>query len=121
MAVTKQLPREQWKEYFDNFTKAFLEDLNPEDAVVEIVDPKLGDQFESDYARVIGVSYDPKDNVFEVALEGWIISSITQRDLGGGGGQRVCEYDRSRARGRHERDHPAAERGAAAGAAIIAQ
>lgn len=70
MAVTKQLPREQWKEYFDNFTKAFLEDLNPEDAVVEIVNPKLGDQFESDYARVIGVSYDPKDNVFEVALEG---------------------------------------------------
>jgi hypothetical protein len=70
MAVTKQLPRAQWREYFDNFTKAFLEDLNPEDAVVEIVDPKLGDQFESDYARVIGVTYDPKDNVFEIALDG---------------------------------------------------
>ncbi len=70
MAVTKQLPRAQWKEYFDNFTKAFLEDLNPEDAVVEIVDPKLGDQFESSHARVLGVTYDPKDNVFEVALEG---------------------------------------------------
>ncbi|MDQ7040748.1 MAG: DUF5335 family protein [Rhodothermus sp.] len=70
MAVTKQLPQEQWQEYFDNFTRTFLEDLNPEAAVVEVLDPRLGDQFESDYARVIGISYDPKDNVFEVALEG---------------------------------------------------
>ncbi len=70
MAVTKQLPKAQWQEYFDNFTRAFLEDLNPEAAVVEVINPRLGDQLESDYARVIGISYDPKDNVFEVALEG---------------------------------------------------
>ncbi len=95
MAVTKQLRRAQWKEYFDNFTKAFLKDLNPEDAVVEIVDPKLGDQFESDYARVIGITYDPKDNVFEVALEG--VDHLV------------------------EGDHPAAECGVAASVAVMKQ
>ncbi|QXD13768.1 DUF5335 domain-containing protein [Rhodocaloribacter litoris] len=69
MATTKQLPREQWKEYFDTFTKNFLRDPNPEAAVIELVSPELGDQVEADHVRVIGVTYDHKDNVLEVALE----------------------------------------------------
>lgn len=69
MKATKQLPREQWKDYFDTFTKNFLKDLNPETAVIELVSPDLGDQVEADHVRVIGLAYDPKDNVFEVALE----------------------------------------------------
>lgn len=69
MATTKQLPREQWHEYFDAFTKAFLMDPNPEAADIEIVSPELGDQLEAEYVRVIGITYDHKDNVLEVALE----------------------------------------------------
>lgn len=69
MATTKQLPKEQWHEYFDNFTKRFLEDLNPEAADIEIISPDLGDQYEAEFVRVIGVAYDHKDNVLEVALE----------------------------------------------------
>jgi hypothetical protein len=69
MSTTKQIPRDQWKEYFDRFTKEHLKDDKPETATVEVISPTLGDQFEVTAARLLGVAYDPKSQELEVLLE----------------------------------------------------
>ena len=69
MASTKQIPREQWEEYFDRFTQRHLEYGAPEEAMVELVSPTLGDQLESEGARLLGLTWDPKSEAFEVLFE----------------------------------------------------
>lgn len=66
---TKQIPREQWKGYFDRFTRQHLKDDEPEAATIEVVSPTLGDQFEVKAVRLLGLSYDHKSEVFELQLE----------------------------------------------------
>lgn len=70
MATVKSLPRSEWERYFDDLGKRFFRDLNPEVAMVELLSRELGDQVVADRARVAGFTYDPRDNVLEVALEG---------------------------------------------------
>jgi hypothetical protein len=69
MGTTRQLPRSEWKEYFDRFTQEHLRDDNPEAATVEVISPTLGDQFEVAAVRLLGLAYDPKSEAFEVLLE----------------------------------------------------
>ena len=69
MASTKQLPRAEWKAYFDQFTKAHLKDDQAGAATVEVMSPTLGDQFEVSSVRLLGLDYDPKGETFEVLLE----------------------------------------------------
>jgi hypothetical protein len=69
MTATKQIPRQQWKEYFDRFTKGYLRDDRPEAATLEFLSPALGDQFEVRGARLLGISYDPKSKALEVLLK----------------------------------------------------
>jgi hypothetical protein len=69
MAATKKIPLEQAAAYFDAFTKRFLRDPTPESADIEVLNPDLGDQFEAEMARVVGVTYDRKENALEIELE----------------------------------------------------
>ncbi|HKR89998.1 MAG TPA: DUF5335 family protein [Phenylobacterium sp.] len=39
-------------------------------ARLEVADQKLGDQIEAEWTPLLGVSYDPKDDLFEIQLEG---------------------------------------------------
>jgi len=70
MRTTKQLPRAEWKDYFDRFTREHLREDAPGTATVEIVSPTLGDQFAASAVRLFGLAYDPKSQAFEVLLEG---------------------------------------------------
>ncbi|MCX7759708.1 MAG: DUF5335 domain-containing protein [Hydrogenothermaceae bacterium] len=65
MAVRK-LERGEWEAYFNNFSK----NVGAKEALIEIVNPEIGDQEETKWKPLIGLSYDPKDDEFEVALEG---------------------------------------------------
>ena len=69
MASTKQIPQEQWKAYFDRFTRRHLEHGAPEEAMVDLVSPTLGDQPEFEGARLLGFTWDPKSEAFEVLFE----------------------------------------------------
>jgi hypothetical protein len=69
MTETKQIPRQQWREYFDRFTKRYLRDDRPEAATIELLSPTLGDQLEVDRAHLLGISYDPKSEALEVLLK----------------------------------------------------
>jgi hypothetical protein len=69
MAATKEIPRQKWKDYFDQFTKRHLRDDRPERARIELLSPDLGDQVEADRLYLFGISYDEKSKALEVLLE----------------------------------------------------
>jgi hypothetical protein len=69
MSETTRIPRERLKEYFDAFTKRFLRDGSPEAMDLELVGSELGDQFIAEGARLIGITYESRDNVLEFALD----------------------------------------------------
>jgi hypothetical protein len=70
MPTTRELPRAEWKGYFDRFTRAHLEGGGSEAATVEVISPTLGDQFEVSAVRLLGLTYDPKSEALEVLLDG---------------------------------------------------
>ncbi len=69
LVETKQIPRDQWKAYFDRFTGQYLKEEETETATVEVLSPTLGDQFETGRVRLLGLSYSPQSNLFELRLE----------------------------------------------------
>jgi hypothetical protein len=69
MGTTRQLPRAEWKGYFDTFTREHLGSGAPEAATVEVMSPTLGDQFEVSAVRLLGLTFEPKSETLEVLLE----------------------------------------------------
>lgn len=69
MATTRRLPREQWKDYFDRFTRDHLTSEAPGAATIELISPTLGDQFEVSARRLLGLAYDPKTEELRIMLE----------------------------------------------------
>lgn len=65
MARLRKLPREEWRGYFDAFSRRFLSDASKECASAEVVSQDLGDQLGADHVRVFGVSYDPHDDALQ--------------------------------------------------------
>jgi hypothetical protein len=60
-----RVDRDHWKAFFDTLTKTLV----GKRAEVEVAALDLGDQIEAEWAPLIGISYDPKDDLIEVALE----------------------------------------------------
>ena len=65
MAVRK-LEKSEWHGYFDRMSRGLLGAR----AEIEVASLKLGDQIQAEWAPVLGIVYDPKDDVLEMALEG---------------------------------------------------
>ncbi|SEL53031.1 DUF5335 domain-containing protein [Nitrosovibrio tenuis] len=65
MALT-QLAKSRWQDYFDHVSKALPTKL----VEVEVAGLGLGDQVEVDWLPLLGLSYDPKDDVLTVMVEG---------------------------------------------------
>ncbi len=64
MAVRK-LEKAEWEKYFDEVSKK----LGAKEVQIEVVNEEIGDQVETAWQPIIGLSYDPKDDEFEVAAE----------------------------------------------------
>jgi hypothetical protein len=64
--MAKQLEKSQWRAYFDRMSKALV----GKRAEIEVASLKLGDQIEAEWLPLLGISYDPKDDIIEIALEG---------------------------------------------------
>lgn len=64
--ATVQLAKNDWQTYFDRFSKK----LGDKQVEIEVSSLKLGNQVESRWAPLRGVSYDPKDDVLAIFLEG---------------------------------------------------
>ncbi len=63
---TKKIEKAQWESYFNSITN-FLEGKV---ATIDVTSLDIGDQLQVDEVALFGLTYDPKDDLFEVSLEG---------------------------------------------------
>jgi len=63
--ATQQLQRSEWKIYFDRVSRTLV-GLQAE---IETASLKLGDQINRDWSLLSGLTYDPKDDIFEVLTD----------------------------------------------------
>ncbi len=63
---TREIPREQWRKFCDDFSRAH----QGENVVVEVLDREAGDQREAEGLPFVGISADEKngENVIEVMV-----------------------------------------------------
>jgi len=64
MAMRK-LDKTQWRTFFDRVPKM----LEGKQAEIEVISLGLGDQVEAEWLPLLGIVYDPNDDIVEVALE----------------------------------------------------
>jgi hypothetical protein len=64
--MAMQLEKTQWRAYLDRMAKALV----GKRAEIEVASLPLGGQIEAEWLPLLGISYDPKDDVIDVALEG---------------------------------------------------
>ena len=61
-----QVDKSHWKTFFDTLTKTLV----GKRAEVEVASLDLGDQIEAEWLPLIGIVYDPRDDLIEVVLDG---------------------------------------------------
>ena len=64
--ATVKLDKGAWQTYFDRISKLVL----GKQAEIEAASLNLGDQIEAEWVPLLGISYDPKDDLVEVLVEG---------------------------------------------------
>jgi hypothetical protein len=64
--TVRKLDKSEWQRVFD----ALSHSLEGKQAEIEVASLKLGDQVEADWLPLLGISYDPKDDVLDIALDG---------------------------------------------------
>jgi Family of unknown function (DUF5335) len=64
--TTRKLDKTQWRTFFDRLSTT----LEGKQAEIEIASLRLGDQVEADWLPLLGIAYDPNDDIVEVALKG---------------------------------------------------
>lgn len=64
--ATVKLDKEAWHTYFDRMSKLVV----GKQAEIEVASLKLGAQIEAEWVPLLGITYDPKNDVVEVLLEG---------------------------------------------------
>jgi hypothetical protein len=64
--MATKLEKSTWQPYFDAVSKI----LPGKRVEIEVAALNLGDQIEAEWLPLLGITYDPKDDLLEVALEG---------------------------------------------------
>jgi hypothetical protein len=64
--ISRKLDKEEWKPLLDFLSKQLLEGKRAE---IEVASLDLGDQVEAQWLPLVGIVYDHKDDIIEVALE----------------------------------------------------
>lgn len=62
----RQLQKSEWKSYCDRISNG----LEGKRAEIEVAGLPIGDQIVAKQIHIFGITYDPKDDIIEVALEG---------------------------------------------------
>jgi Family of unknown function (DUF5335) len=64
--TTRKLDNRQWRTFFDRVSKTVM----GKQAEIEVASLRLGDQVEARWLPLLGMTYDPNDDIVEMALEG---------------------------------------------------
>lgn len=62
----RRLEKPEWRPFFDVLSKL----LEATVAEVEVASLDLGDQTQAEWLPLLGISYDPRDDVVDIALDG---------------------------------------------------
>lgn len=65
MSTLRQLPQSEWRAFFDRMSKALLGKW----AEIEVASLDLGDQILAEWVPLLGITYDSRDDVLDVALD----------------------------------------------------
>jgi hypothetical protein len=65
MATLRNLPKAEWRGFFDVMSKSVL----GKRAEVEVASPDLGDQIVAEWIPILGITYDSRDDLLDVALD----------------------------------------------------
>ena len=80
MSETKQITPDRMEQYFNGFSKRFLQKEN-RTADVEVLGMDLGDQIEGEGVRLIGITYEPNTRELEVELETGDLRSFKPKEV----------------------------------------
>ncbi len=64
--TVRMLEKTEWHGYFDRMAKALL----GKRAEIEVASLELGDQIEAEWVALLGVAYNSKNDVLEIAVDG---------------------------------------------------
>jgi hypothetical protein len=64
--ATRKLDKENWGSFFDRVSAGLV----GMQAEIEVDSLELGAQIEAEWLPVLGITYEPKDDMLEIALEG---------------------------------------------------
>jgi Family of unknown function (DUF5335) len=98
MSKSRGLAKSEWRDYFDRMSKALL----GKRAEVEVAALDLGDQIVAEWVPMIGITYDSKDDLLDVAFDGGnhLIRHpreiVVEEDAGGLLSVAVVDGDRTR-------------------------
>jgi hypothetical protein len=65
MPNMRNIPKSEWRSFFDRMSKALLGKW----AEIEVAQLDLGDQIVAEWIPLLGVTYDSKDDLLDVALD----------------------------------------------------
>jgi hypothetical protein len=65
--ATQKLDKTTWQKTFDQMSKSLLVGKQVE---IEVTGLDIGDQIEQDWIQLLGISYDPKDDLIQILVEG---------------------------------------------------
>ena len=71
--MARKLEKPEWSSFLDRFDKG----LADTQAEIEVTSLNLGDQIQAEWVPLLGIVYDPKDDIVEVAVEN--LDHIIQR------------------------------------------
>jgi hypothetical protein len=63
--TTREIPREVWRPYFDEFSTQ----IGTVEATVEVVGAEIGAQVEAEHLVLTGITYDDRDDVVVIGLD----------------------------------------------------
>ena len=75
--MARKLEKSEWSAFLNRFDKG----LSATQAEIEVTSLNLGDQIQAEWVPLIGIVYDPKDDIVEVAVEGLDHMVHRPRDL----------------------------------------
>jgi Family of unknown function (DUF5335) len=64
--TTRKLDKREWHPFFDRISKTLI----GKRAEIDVASLELGDQIEAEWLPLIGITYDPRQDMLEIALEG---------------------------------------------------
>jgi hypothetical protein len=65
MSKLLEVPQTEWRVFFDRTSKALFGKL----AEIEVASLDLGDQIVAEWVPMLGITYEPKDDLLDIALD----------------------------------------------------